>query len=562
MNASRLLPSILCLLSSALGLHAAPVNSTISAVTVYTDRAVVTRSASVDLPGGTTELVFANLPQALNERSLQVSGRGTAQALILDVTAKQTYVDFTPNARVKELEDQLKGLTKQMRGIDDRGNLLNTQQAMLDRMEAALFAPPTKDVPRPDLAQFTNSLNYLTEQKAKLVTERAALDDQREELQNKISTVQNQLNELRGTGGRAFKTVTVRVSAPQAGSLEVALSYTVPGASWAPSYDARVLSSERAVALGYFGIVRQSTGEDWKDVALTLSTARPGLGGAAPVLTVWNVDVYNPVLLRQLSAAAEQDKRREMSMKAGRAAPAAVNMQSFTTNAAGDLAAAPEEKDAEMASATIEAGATSASFKIGSTASVPSDNSPQKVPITSAKLNAAPEYLTVPKRLATAYLTAKVVNSSDFPLLAGAMNVFLDGTFVATSALRTVMSGEKFDLALGADEGISVKHKRVNKFTEDTGLTNSGKRITYEYLITIQNNKRTAERVIVADQIPLSRNEKIVIKQLTPSTGEVKPTDEGSLKWTLDLKPGEKRELPVKFTIEYPNEVNVTGLES
>ena len=557
MKNSRRLLAVLCLLSSVLGLAAAPVDSTISGVTVYTDRAVVTRSASVQLAGGTTELVFANLPQTLNDRSLQVSGRGTAQAVILDVSARQTYVDFTPNARVKELEDQLKGLGKQMRGIDDRTNLLNTQQAMLDRMEAALFAPPTKDVPRPDLNQLSSSLTYLTEQKAKLVTERAALDEQREELQNKINTAQNQLNELRGSGGRAFKTVTVRVSAAQAGSLDVALSYTVPGASWVPSYDARVLSSDRAVNLGYFGIVRQNTGEDWKDVALTLSTARPGLGGAAPVLSVWNVDIFNPVLLRQ---AEMNERRREMSAKSAMPAAAAVNMQAFTTGSV-DAANGPVEKDAELASATIEAGATSASFKIATTSNVPSDNSPQKVPIMNTALKTAPEYLTVPKRLATAYLTAKVVNSSDFPLLAGAMNVFLDGTFVATSVLRTVMAGEKFDLALGADEGISVKHKRVNKFTEDTGLTNSGKRITYEYLITIQNNKRTAERVIVVDQLPISRNEKVVVRQVTPTAGELKPTDEGSLKWTLDLKPGEKRELPVKFTIEYPNDVAVTGLE-
>jgi len=532
---------------------AAPVNSTISAVTVYTDRAVVTRSATVDLPGGTTELVFANLPQALNERSLQVSGRGTAQALILDVSAKQTYVDFTPNARVKELEDQLKALGKQVRGLDDRTNLLNTQQVMLDKMETALFAPPTKDVPRPDLNQFTSSLNYLTEAKAKLVTERAALDEQREELANRINTVQQQLNELRGSGGKAFKTVTVRVSAPQAGNLEVALSYTVPGASWAPSYDARVLSSEHAVALGYFGLVRQSTGEDWKDVALTLSTARPGLGGAAPVLSVWNVDVFVP---RPMGGRDEGrlDKMKAMRENAPMAA-GAVNMQTLTNDAPMEM------KDAEMASATIESGATSASFKIAVASSVPSDNSPQKVPITAVKLTANPEYLTVPKRLATAYLTAKVFNNSEFPLLAGGMNVFLDGTFVATSSLRTVMSGEKFDLALGADEGISVKHKRVTKFTEDTGLTNSGKRITYEYLITIQNNKRTAERVIVADQIPLSRNEKVVVKQLTPGASELKPTDEGTLKWTLDLKPGEKRELTVKFAIEYDKDVNVTGIE-
>jgi uncharacterized protein (TIGR02231 family) len=542
-------------LSAALSAAPLPVDSKISAVTVYTDRAVVTRSATVELVGGTMELTFANLPQALDERSLQVSGRGTAQALILDVSAKQTYVDFTPNARVKELEDQLRGLGRQMRGLDDRGGVLQAQAAMLDRMEAALFAPPTKDVPRPDLGEFTKSMVYLTEQKAKIAGDRAGLDDERTDVQAKIDAVQSQLNELRGTGGRGFKTVTVRVAAQQPGNLDVALSYTVPGASWSPSYDARVLSGERAVALGYFGIVRQSTGEDWKDVALTLSTARPGLGGAAPVLVPWNLDVFDLVALRQneMDSARAKMSRREMAV------PAAVNMQTLTANA--PEAYAMEMKDAGTASATVEAGATSASFKIAVASSVPSDNSPQKVPITAAKLNAQPEYLTVPKRQATAYLTAKVYNNTEFPLLAGAMNVFLDGTFVATSSLRTVMAGEKFDLALGADEGISVKHKRVNKFTEDTGLTNSGKRVTYEYLITVQNNKKTAERVIVADQVPLSRNEKIVVKVLAPDGKEVKPTDEGTLKWTLELKPAEKRELTIKFTVEYPNDVNVSGLE-
>ena len=217
--------------------------------------------------------------------------------------------------------------------------------------------------------------------------------------------------------------------------------------------------------------------------------------------------------------------------------------------------------DASVAQATIDQAATSASFKVTAPASVPSDNSPQKVPIATAALAANPEYLTTPKLQQAAFLTSKVVNSSEFPLLAGAMNVFLDGTFVATSNLRTVMPGEKFDLALGADEGISVKHKRVNRFTEDTGLTNSGKRITHEYLLTIQNNKKTAARVIVSDEIPVSRNEKIVVKQLAPDAKEVKPTAEGALKWTLDLKPAEKRELTLKFSVDYPNDVQVTGLE-
>lgn len=140
-----------------------PVDSTITAVTVYTDRAVVTRTGSVELPGGITELTFANLPQALNEHSLQVSGKGTASALILDVASRQTYVDFTPNARVKELEDQLRALQKQMRGLDDRNGVLSAQSVMLDRMEAALFAPPTKDVPRPDAVHQLAHLSFRAE---------------------------------------------------------------------------------------------------------------------------------------------------------------------------------------------------------------------------------------------------------------------------------------------------------------------------------------------------------------------------------------------------------------
>ena len=123
--------------SSVLCLRAAPADSRITAVTVYQDRAVVTRTATVELAGGNAELVFANLPQSLNEQSLQVSGKGMAQATILDVSAKQTYVDYTPDARVKELEDHLKALVKQMRGLDDRHNLLNTQSSMLDRIETA-----------------------------------------------------------------------------------------------------------------------------------------------------------------------------------------------------------------------------------------------------------------------------------------------------------------------------------------------------------------------------------------------------------------------------------------
>ncbi len=558
----KLHPALLGLLA-ALALAAAPslaaplpAQSSIHAVTVYTDRAIVTRTAPLDLAAtGTVEVTFDKLPANLLDQSLQVSGRGAAQVTILDVTARAAYVDFTPNERVKAIEDEVRTLGKQRRVLDDRAKVLKLQEGSLAKLESAATAAPSKDsAPRLTIEESAKLLAFLEEQRGKLTAERQTLDTQLEDLAAKVEAAQRKLNELRGAGGRSFKTVTVRLDAATAGKLDLALSYTVPGASWTPSYEARVNSNEKTVALAYYGLVRQNTGEDWKDVALTLSTARPSMGGAAPEVRPWTVDVWVP--RPEPLATTFGSGGREMRMKtvSAPAAAGAVMMQAMATDAVA-------EKDATFATASVDQTATSASFKIAALSSVPSDNSPQKIPVTTAALAANPDYLTTPKLQPAAFLTAKVANTSEFPLLGGAMAVFLDGTFVATSALRTVMPEEKFELALGVDEGISVKHKRVKRFAEDTGLTNSGKRVTYEYLLTLQNNKKAAVRVVVADQIPVSRNEKIVVKQLAPDAKEFKPTAEGALKWTLDLKPGEKRELTVKFSLDHPNDVQVTGLE-
>ncbi len=540
---------LLCLfLATALAALAANVDSKITAVTVYTDRAVITRTASVALPAGITELVFARLPQTLDERSLQVSGQGSVPVSILDVSTRPTHVDFAANPRVQELEEQLQRLQRELRGLEDEGAGLAAQGATLDRMEGAFFAPPVKETARPEVGQFSAYLAYLTEQRGRLAAARRTLDEKHEDTRNRIATVQRQLNELRGTAQRAFKTVTVRVAAESAGQLDLTLGYTVGGASWTPGYDVRVAGGDSAISLGYFGLVRQNTGEDWQDVALTLSTARPALGGAAPKLDPWSLDIYDEARARMEAMAARD---REMSQRKTMMAP----------TAAMSRPEAPIRLDAFAVEATVDTGTTSATFRIAAPTSIASDNSPQKVPVTTARLAAELVYQTTPKRMATTYLSAAVSNTSEFPLLAGNMNVFLDGTFVATSRLETVMPGEKFDLALGADEGIAIEHKRVQKFTEQTGLISKSTRLTYEYLITVRNNKRTPARVAVTDQVPLSRNEKVVVRVQSPPEREAKPDAEGLLKWTFDLAPGAKRELTVKFTVDHPNDVNVIGLE-
>jgi uncharacterized protein (TIGR02231 family) len=67
------------------------------------------------------------------------------------------------------------------------------------------------------------------------------------------------------------------------------VSYTVAGARWAPLYDARLDSGTRerkpALELVRRAEIVQQTGEDWSDVALSVSTVRTAKGGSAPELS-------------------------------------------------------------------------------------------------------------------------------------------------------------------------------------------------------------------------------------------------------------------------------------
>jgi uncharacterized protein (TIGR02231 family) len=545
---TKILPPLAAALLTALSAAAAPIaaDSHITAVTVYADRAVVTRDATLDVAAGPVEVTFAQLPAALLDPSLQVSGQGTAQTTLLDVTARSAYVDFTPNERVKALEDQLRELARKDRALADRSTVLDQQRNYVLKIQNA------STTPAPDAAGsgamsspeiWTKMLAFSADQLGKIAAELQSADAGRADLKSQREALEKQLAELRGAGGRSYKTVTVRLDAATAGKLDLTLRYAVSGARWSPAYDARVAGDEPTAQLGYFGVVRQNTGEDWSRVDLTLSTARPALGGSPPPLDPWTVDVRGIVPLAMPTASAVRDQ-------------AAGKNRMFKAQAL----AAPETR-VEQAQAQIDTHATSASFHIPAAATIPSDNAPQKVSIAHISVAAATEYQAIPKQLAAAFLTAKVTNTSAFPLLAGPMNVFLDDTFVAAATLRTVMPGEKFDLALGADEGIAVKRTLNRRFTESTGLMTKSQRITYDFTLTVQNNKKAAAKVVVLDQVPVSRNEKIVVKLVAPDERVAKPEADGTLKWTLELKPGEKRELPLTFTVEYPADLAVTGLE-
>lgn len=527
-------------------LLAAPraVDSRISAVTVYTDRAIVTRTARLELPAGQHEIALERLPERIDEASLQASISANAAATLLDVSSAAQIAERSDDDRLQRLDDQLREIARQQREVSDRNSVLENQKRYLADIQAGT-SKPRQDQPMPGIEELKSLLQLSETGLERILAEQRKLEEQTQELERRKEALENQRGSL-ADDGTHYKRAVLRIATEQPAQVRVQLSYTLYDASWRPAYDARLRDGEEQVEMTYQGVVRQNSGEDWSDVDLTLSTARPNLGSSVPTLTPWFIDtaVERVASLASRSAPAP-------------AAPRATAM--LDVAAQGKVLA--ELVEMPPPEAEVSAATTSASFHIPARATLNSGGGAQKVAIARFKLPATLRYLAAPALRETAYLQAVTRNASDFPLLPGPLNTFLGNTFVASGEMHAVMPGEPFELALGGDDAMSVKRKLVKRYTDYTGLTGGRKRVTYEFRIDVQNNHGSAQRLLFKDQLPVSRNEQIQVTLLEPAGQGFSREDDGRLQWDWNLAPGEKRSVKLAFSVEYPKDLLVSGLD-
>ncbi|MFD1259319.1 mucoidy inhibitor MuiA family protein [Entomomonas asaccharolytica] len=531
--------SVICLGTLSIYCYAEQktLTSAIKEVTVYTDRAAITRKAEILLPAGEHELSFNNLPVQLDNNSVQLNALSTVPTTILDVTTKQQARLEEANIRLQKIDQEIKQLNAQLNALADQEKLLINQQEFVKKMQEGVLAP-SKDATRPSAQELQNIMQFAKDNLATILEKQRTIVKQTTALKKQLSVLQNERYPIQQKTGYQVKNVVVRVNLQQAGKVNLDLTYMIYGANWYPSYDARFDSRNNKLSVTYLGVISQRTGEDWQNVKLTLSTAKPNLGGNAPELTAWLIN--------------EATKVKPIT-------PKLAGASGYASMAPAPMAAMQEEVAVRQI-ASVDTGMTSASFNIAKPTSLASDGSQQKVTITDIDLASKLQYITVPKLAQAAYLQAASINNTDFPLLAGKLNIFMDNRFITTGSLKTIMPKQELKLDLGVDEGIAITYKQLNRFTEKTGLTSCYNKVTYEYLLTVQNNKQTPETIKIMDHIPVSQDEKITVKLLSPNPKTIEQDKQGKITWQQTLSAGEKKETMIKFSVEYPVDMNIRGL--
>ncbi len=537
------------------------VDSKIDKITVYSDRAMITRTASVELNTGEQSLLFHNIPYEIDVNSVRVQGSG--DALLKDIQVKTAYFSEVQGETVKKLFDRKKAIEDSLKEITDKLNEAKNEKKFIEGISIKLTSSTEKSAPvelSPD--KWEKMVRFYRARQEALNKEIRETGRAQQQVQNQLIQVNNEIAHLQQRQNKSKYDIHALVQMKKRGKLTLNLSYLIYNTGWRPAYDIRVSTEEHKLNIAYNAVVRQNTAEDWDNVSLELSTARPGIGGQHPELAPWRISRFVPAYPKSAPsrgyAESESKKKETMSQM----------MNVMPSDKDEAAATEPEEAPAPgiaSENAGVSSQTTSVVFQIPGRHSIPGNNEEHKVTVMLRDFDVNFRYSTVPKLTPYAYLKARAVNQTEYPMLPGNTNIFLDNNFVANARLQNVAPREEFWTFLGIDEGIKVEHKLLKKDISGEGVFSKISKVTYDYLIQLTSNKKREEEIVVWDQIPIAESQDIKVELLEPQyqkdTDRLKKNELEYLEWMYKIKPGEKIKIQLKFSVTHPENMKVTGLE-
>jgi uncharacterized protein (TIGR02231 family) len=518
-------------------------SSKVTDVTVYQDRAAVTRSASVPLAGGEQQVIFEGLPFGLDENSVRAHGLGNGYK-ILGVEIRRDYKKVEENEQTGKLRGQIKALKQKSQDLDDERSDLKQRHELLNRLSSNIGSG-TEKAP-PSVADIKIFSDYYGTQISTISTRLRGIERGQAELREQIQDLNMQLQQIVQPGSPDRRSVVVTVDAGSETVANIRVDYLIHGCSWQPQYDVHYQSGEKSIALTAYGIIRQSSGENWDGVKVTLSTARPQQGTSLPDLGAWIIDVLQPVFSAPAPAVEAQHKEDRSNNFAGMKENRVLGLSSLAS--------------AQILTANVEARGFSAVYKVPATVSVPSDGQPHRCTISIQQMAAEQSYASTPKLNPGAFVKARVRNANVAPLLPGQLNVFMENDFVGSSQLPLVGPEGVFDLFLGKDDSIKVQRKGKTRREEISGVFSKSKVIKLGYAIELENFQDKDVVVALKDQVPVSQNDKIKVSYRSNIKVGEENKESGELTWQVAIPARKKVVVDVDFQVECPPEINVGGI--
>jgi len=519
-----------------LAVQALTANSQVDSVVVYPHQVLVVRTASVTV-SGSGELVFPALPGALDDNSVRIKAPGIR---VGEVQVRRGYM-AEPTDAVKRLQARMQELEDQLKGLDDEAAVLKAKEEFLNSVKLGAPEIIAKDLQQGRVAteSWRGALSFVGDELMKVKTRQVKLGREKDEKQKQVEAARREYNDAKAAVENR-KEVRFNFSA-DAGTHDLRLSYVIANAAdWSPYYELRANPGEGKVDLAYFAKLTQRTGEDWQDVKVVLSTTTPVLGVTAPQPYPWYLTLLEP-------ERAMHTKR--MAMPAPGAAMKDGGWLSYNTESGVMEAAQP-----------VETG-ISLQYAIPGRVSLKSGEQAKKLGLKELMLPAEFEYYTLPRSGQQAYLTGNLANTTDFVFLAGDGNTYVGDEYTGSTWLPNVASQESTLVSFGIDERVKVKREMVKSFKSKGGLFSKTEKAQFVYKTTVENYNPKPITIKVVEQVPVSQQGeiKVTVTKVEPKFLE-QDKDKGTYTWKPTIDPKGKFTIDYEFTVEYPSGRQVQGL--
>ncbi len=507
----------------------------VTAVTVYPDGAELIRRASAELPAGSHRVFLpyaglddlAALPRIATSEGVTIGTLGFRRDVSIDREALFTAPQAAAWGQVEQRRADLDAASDTRKTAAAAVKALEARLAFLAKVE-----PGEAATAETVLALAAALADQVAETETALVEARAALrplDDKIDEAKAALASAEAAFDRLSPPGDTADM-LSVEITLAEAGPVTLELTELAPYAWWEMDYDIDLDREASSLDIARKVIVVQDTDEVWSDVALTLSTARPGEAVSPAPVYPDQARIEEPRLLARTTAAAPM----EMADAAPMIEPEIV-------------------MEAEMKTASMELDGLALAYVYPEPVTIASDEAAE-LALDRLTLEAEPMIWASPRQDETAFTVARFTNTTPEPLLPGAANILRDGHLVGREQIELIPAGAETEMGFGPIEGIRLATIFERNATGDTGLIAKSNTREQRMSFTVENLTGEAQELRAFFPLTFSEQEDLRVRvTASPAPDE---TDieraRGVSAWDLSLDPGETAEVSITVALDWP----------
>lgn len=519
--------------------HRSDVEAPITEITITENQADVKRESAIKWSAGTTcFLVMPVTPYAVDSTlwSEIVPEEGLSRPDVGSVRMLRWSIPVAGSSNLQQaaVAEALERIMSALRALEDRNERFKHMHAGLSSaFEPAIRSIVEEIVINGSLPEnYDTTLRQILQSLGAFYDERSTVHDALKSIERELSLLHRQwlFEAARSCFSERQAGILIAVSAESSGHGLLQCGYQVPCAQWRPQHEAHLTAEEKVMLITY-GVVWQNSGEEWRDVNLTLSTAMPSLG----------LDAVLPDedLLRLREKTREERKYVKVEAR---------DHAIETTGAEEPSGEPPLPSD----------GGETQLYRVPDKVTVPGEGKPSLIRLGSREMVAETAHTATPELSCSVFLVSELKNRDERPILAGPVSLHRAGAYIGMGALEFVGSNETFHLWWGSEDLIRID-RYIDEKEEDATLM-APRKITRTVTLQVRNLAGDDNRFTIRERIPVSELEQVRVKLRKAPPGSTAPDNNGFIVIDVSVGPREEKKYEYIYGIEVDRDVQFSGI--